>query len=485
VNRVIEGGHEPRRFATDMLDRFRDLIVLASVPDAISTGLLDVPPDRAEALRGQAERYGLASLTRAADLVAAGLDQMRGATSPRLLLELMCAQVLLPAAATDELSLLARIERLESGAVTASAGTAGTGVPVPAPQKDHGSEERSRPAPPAPPSPAPRQAQDPGQSPAYQPPAAASGDQPRPAPARPEDQRPAQGGHSQPPASPAAPPAAPAAPVAQRPAAPFTHAPGAPGADAVPTPAPSNGSMSLEQLRQSWPSVVEAVKSKGRVAWMVIGNASVASFDEGVLTLRFPRQGDVKGFQGGKYEDLLKQVINTMYGINVTIRAVTGGGDAASPSRRPGPAPTPAPGPGMPGSSGSASPGSGPSGFGGTPGQSAPASGAPGFGAQPEAGPGGPTVNGAAFDPGQAAPGASLPVAGAAANGGGNGTPPFSGPGVSSGDLPLPPPPAPDDDEDFDPDGEDMASSTTVNELTGMALVQRELGGQVIAEYDD
>jgi DNA polymerase III subunit gamma/tau len=122
VNRVIEGGHEPRRFATDMLDRFRDLIVLASVPDAISSGLLDVPPDRAEALRGQAERYGLASLTRAADLVAAGLDQMRGATSPRLLLELMCAQVLLPAAATDELSLLARIERLESGAVTGGGG---------------------------------------------------------------------------------------------------------------------------------------------------------------------------------------------------------------------------------------------------------------------------------------------------------------------------------------------------------------------------
>src|SRR5579872_4093533 len=116
VNRVIEGGHEPRRFATDMLDRFRDLIVLASVPDAITTGLLDVPPDRADALRGQAGRYGLASLTRAADIVAVGLDQMRGATSPRLLLELMCAQVLLPAAASDERSVLARLERLESGA---------------------------------------------------------------------------------------------------------------------------------------------------------------------------------------------------------------------------------------------------------------------------------------------------------------------------------------------------------------------------------
>ena len=120
VNRVIEGGHEPRRFATDMLDRFRDLIVLASVPDAITTGLLDVPPDRAEALTAQASRSGLAALTRAAEIISAGLDQMRGATSPRLLLELMCAQVLLPAAATDERSLLARLERLESGAVNQS-----------------------------------------------------------------------------------------------------------------------------------------------------------------------------------------------------------------------------------------------------------------------------------------------------------------------------------------------------------------------------
>jgi DNA polymerase III subunit gamma/tau len=479
VNRVIEGGHEPRRFATDMLDRFRDLIVLASVPDAISTGLLDVPPDRAEALHGQAERYGPASLTRAADLVAAGLDQMRGATSPRLLLELMCAQVLLPAAATDELSLLARIERLESGAATAGARTAGAGVPAAAPREDHGQPERARPAPQAPPSPAPGQAQGPGQSPGYQQPAAGSGDQPRPAPARPAEQQPAPGGYGQPPAVPAAPPAP---PVAQRPAAPFTHAPGAPGSDAAPPKAVSNGSMNLEQLRQSWPSVVDAVKSKGRVAWMVISNASVASFDEGVLTLRFPRQGDVKGFQGGKYEDLLKQVINAMFGINVTIRAVTGGGDAAAPARRPGPAPTPPPGPAMPGASGSGAPG-----FGGTPGQAAPpAPSAPGFGAQPGARPGGPAADGAAFDPGRAAAAADLPAAGSAVNDGGNGAPPFAGTGVSSGDLPpLPPPPAPDDDDDFDPDGEDLASSTTVNDLTGMALLQRELGGQVIAEYDD
>ena len=114
VNRVIEGGHEPRRFAADLLDRFRDLIILAAVPLAAETGLLDLPPDRAEQMAAQAGRVGQAGLTRAAEIVSTGLDQMRGATSPRLLLELMCAQVLLPAAATDEKSLLARLERLES-----------------------------------------------------------------------------------------------------------------------------------------------------------------------------------------------------------------------------------------------------------------------------------------------------------------------------------------------------------------------------------
>ena len=125
VNRVIEGGHEPRRFAADLLDRFRDLIILAAVPHAAETGLLDLPPDRAERMAAQAGRFGQAGLARAAEIVSTGLDQMRGATSPRLLLELMCAQVLLPAATTDEKSLLARLERLESG---------GRGTPAPLPQ---------------------------------------------------------------------------------------------------------------------------------------------------------------------------------------------------------------------------------------------------------------------------------------------------------------------------------------------------------------
>ena len=486
VNRVIEGGHEPRRFATDMLDRFRDLIVLASVPDAISTGLLDVPPDRAEALRAQAEGYGLASLTRSADIVAAGLDQMRGATSPRLLLELMCAQVLLPAAASDGLSLLARLERLEAGASSA------------APRNNQDHPERVRPAPhPSTSSPdgaAPAGAYSPGPAP----------DAPAERPA-PSDQSPAnahsqsaqrqyaaQSQPAQPTVQPQAPaPQAPAEPPRPAPAEPprpapaFTYAPGAPGAPAAPaaSAAPRGGSVTLDALRQSWPGVVDAIKAKGRVAAIVIGNASVASFDEGVLTLRFPRQGDVKGFQGSKYEELLKQALATMFGVNVTIRAVTGGGDAPSPARRPGPGPA-AP----PGGNGQSPPG----GYGqpASPGHPDTAPAGPPPGSQPDY----PPQAAAAPPPGAARPVQPYPAGaagagagqqvGAAANGTGGGHPSFGGPVAASGDLPPLPPPPPPDDEDFDPDDEDMSVPVS-NELTGMALVQRELGGQVIAEYED
>jgi DNA polymerase-3 subunit gamma/tau len=308
------------------------------VPDAISTGLLDVPPDRAEALRGQAERYGLASLTRAADIVATGLDQMRGATSPRLLLELMCAQVLLPAAATDERSLLARLERLEAGAATARAGTAPAPVQVPAAASDV-YPERVRPAPQPTPSPdggAKRGAEQP--APSAEQPGSAHPDRPEAQPAAqpPETTQPAR----QPGAYGQAGGAQRQAPVPS-PAPAFTHAPGAPGTPSA--PAAPRGTVTIDALRQAWPNVIEAIRAKSRVAWIVIRNASAASFDEGVLTLRFPRQGDVKGFQGTKYEDLLKQELNAMFGVNVVIRAITGGGDAPSPGRRPGPAPGPLP----------------------------------------------------------------------------------------------------------------------------------------------
>src|SRR5262244_1989608 len=113
VDRVVQGGHDPRRFAADLLDRLRDLIILGAVPGAGQTGLLDAPADRLEKMANQAGRFGQADLARSAEIISDGLIQMRGTTSPRLLLELMCAQVLLPAASTGEKALLARLERLE------------------------------------------------------------------------------------------------------------------------------------------------------------------------------------------------------------------------------------------------------------------------------------------------------------------------------------------------------------------------------------
>ncbi|NUW32739.1 DNA polymerase III subunit gamma and tau [Nonomuraea sp. SMC257] len=130
VNRVIEGGHDPRRFAADLLERFRDLVILANVPEAASSGLLDRPADELERLVQQAGSMGPAELTRAAEVFNAGLTEMRGATSPRLLLELMCARVLLPGAAQGEEALLARLERLERGG-TLAAMAARSGAPVP------------------------------------------------------------------------------------------------------------------------------------------------------------------------------------------------------------------------------------------------------------------------------------------------------------------------------------------------------------------
>lgn len=124
VDRIIEGGNDPRRFVADLLERLRDLVILAAVPDAAEKGLIDAPADVIERMQAQAGVFGAAELSRAADLVNQGLTEMRGATSPRLQLELICARVMLPAAYGDERSVMARLDRIERG-VNVSAGAAG------------------------------------------------------------------------------------------------------------------------------------------------------------------------------------------------------------------------------------------------------------------------------------------------------------------------------------------------------------------------
>ncbi|MET8085304.1 DNA polymerase III subunit gamma and tau [Micromonospora sp. NPDC005237] len=113
VDRVAEAGHDPRRFASDLLERLRDLIVIQQVPDAAAKGLIDGPADQIERMAAQASQLGPATLSRCADIVHDGLVEMRGATAPRLLLELICARMLLPGVDDSAGGLLQRLERME------------------------------------------------------------------------------------------------------------------------------------------------------------------------------------------------------------------------------------------------------------------------------------------------------------------------------------------------------------------------------------
>jgi DNA polymerase-3 subunit gamma/tau len=114
VDRIIESGHDPRRFAADLLERLRDLMIVDALPAGGASAILrEVSDDQLERMTNQAQRIGSAGLSRAADIAAEGLTQMRGATAPRLMLELICARMLLPVGDNSERGLLARIERLE------------------------------------------------------------------------------------------------------------------------------------------------------------------------------------------------------------------------------------------------------------------------------------------------------------------------------------------------------------------------------------
>ena len=386
VNQVIEGGHEPRRFAADLLDRLRDLIVLAAVPDAAASGLLDLPPDRAELMARQADRFGQAGLARAAEIVSTGLDQMRGATSPRLLLELTCAQVLLPAAATDEKSLLARLERLEKG------------TPSTVPQ-----------SPPRPPHSSPADDAERSRAPSLPRTEPAPASPPRP-PARPAPDRAEPAQAARPPARPAPDPPEPA-PRAARPAPAPVRVPAA------------------DTLRQSWDAILEAVMRERKVAWLLLRNASVLSLEDGVLTLRFPREGDVKGFSVSGHDAVLKRVLSSDFGLNVTIKGVAGG-DVAAQTGRPGTGPPAAARP--------------------------PAVRRDPVPAPSEAAP--PDYSGPESAPPEFA------------------GPEFAGPYDEPDDMP------PGGSHEDEPSPDDRAVRNA--ELTGMDLIQRELGGQVIGEFE-
>ncbi|MET9695603.1 DNA polymerase III subunit gamma and tau [Streptomyces sp. NPDC006529] len=372
VDRVVEGGNDPRRFVADLLERLRDLVILAAVPDAGEKGLIDAPADVVERMQAQASVFGAAELSRAADLVNTGLTEMRGATSPRLQLELICARVLLPAAFDDERSFQARLDRLERGGAAAlaaagiGAGVAGP-VPLPASVPPPAHTAHAAPAPAAAPvaQPAPAapsmgyvagpEAHAMAPAPASAPPASAP--PAAPAPAAPPAPAPgAWPGAAQPgrgawpsAASPGSASSGAAAPAPAAAVPPPAHAaPTGPAAPAASGPAMAAGA---GQVQAMWPGVLEAVKNKRRFTWILLSqNAQVAGFDGTTLQLGFPNAGARDNFASSGSEDVLKQVLSEQFQVNWKIEAVVGGGQpapvstsyAAPPPSYAPPAPAPA-----------------------------------------------------------------------------------------------------------------------------------------------
>ncbi|MFG3254204.1 DNA polymerase III subunit gamma and tau [Streptomyces sp. NPDC048172] len=493
VDRVIEGGNDPRRFVADLLERLRDLVILAAVPEAGEKGLIDAPGDVVERMRAQASVFGAAELSRAADLVSTGLTEMRGATSPRLQLELICARVLLPATYGDERSVQARLDRLErgaalgavTGAVPGAATGAATGPPagaapaavpaaVPAPVPASAPVPGPDPAAPAPAPVAPEA------SPAAEPaPAAQSGGH-RPG-AWPDAASPggSGGGGARPGAWPtAATPQAAATPeaVAPQPSAP----PAPPSAAPAPAQAPAPASASAgdpSQVRQMWPQILEAVKNRRRFTWILLSqNAQIVGFDGTTLQVGFSNAGARDSFVNGGSEDILRQALSDALGVQWKVEAIvdpsggTGGAGGAGGGSAPG---SPGPGPGF---GGPARPQQAPA----PPQAAAPPPQAP---QHPEpsssqGGPGGPGGPGGAVRDGMAAPAPAAPTAPAApapvpATAPEPAAPPVEAPPAQAGpyvgvedDMPA---------ED-DPDLDETA-------LSGHDLIVRELGATVIEEF--
>ncbi|QCU79025.1 DNA polymerase III subunit gamma and tau [Citricoccus sp. SGAir0253] len=113
VDRVVQSGQDPRRFVEDLLERFRDLVIVKAMPDSASSVLHGMPEDQVRRLEAQAAQLGAGEISRAADITNHALTEMVGATSPRLHLELLMARLMLPSSDVTERGLAARLDRIE------------------------------------------------------------------------------------------------------------------------------------------------------------------------------------------------------------------------------------------------------------------------------------------------------------------------------------------------------------------------------------
>ena len=262
VDRVIESGHDPRRFTQDLLERLRDLMIVDALQATNANSILrELPDDQLDRMRSQAKNIGQASLSRAADIASEGLTQMRGATAPRLILELICGRILLPIGDNGEAGMLARIERLER-------------------------VENIAPTPHAAPT-------------SVAPVAAA------PAPAKKvETQK-------------AADPADYVSPVTAE--AVREKAPEQKIVDAVSTsePAAKIDSIDVSALRRMWPEVIENVKKRRRLTWSLLSaSAQILGVDEKNITIGIVNAGARDSFLRSESEQILRDAFIEIVGLD-------------------------------------------------------------------------------------------------------------------------------------------------------------------------
>ena len=367
IDRVVQTGQDPRRFVEDLLERLRDLIVVAATNESAAAVLRGVSPEELDTMTRQAGVFGATGLSRAADIANRALTEMTGATSPRLHLELMTARMLVPEADDTQRGALARVERLERRVGVGDAGGHQAG-PETLPPARTSAPAAARPTPAAETAPAP--AAPATQAPTVPAPVAAPATtSTAAAPAAPPST----------PARPAADPGAAARDAAASWAAAVPSAPEAPSerpTPAAPEPTPAAGnanasstgqgtvagdepavrpiaSVGFQQLRDSWPQIVEHVQRAKRSAWSVVVTAQVTALREDVLTLTFPSQQDVASFKemsdpSNSVSELLRAAIVDVLGLRVKFVARGPGGPGqqrpAQPPQpsAPGVAPAPA-----------------------------------------------------------------------------------------------------------------------------------------------
>ncbi len=287
IDQVIDAGHDPRRFVTDLLERFRDLIVLHNVPNAAEIGLIDAPEDQVAREVEQAQRFGPSELTRSADVISTALTELKGATAPRLHLEMMVARLLLPAADADEAGTRARLDQLErrvaAGPTPDVAPAAAAPVERPVvPAVAELSEPMVEPDIPAP----PKRLSDVAPSTAPVSVAAAPRSSP---PVRPKP----------------GPVAAPAAAVEPEAAA-----------------ARETVDVTLEQFTSMWSQILESVKVLSRVAWLAFSGSRPVSLSNGVLAVVVDSQGKIKNIKDSSNDERLRHAILDVLHADVRIDVI-------------------------------------------------------------------------------------------------------------------------------------------------------------------